>query len=643
MSQFHRFAWTLVVLGIATPAARAQFNVQWATFVKDTNRIQNPNGSVATQITTDVEEKDYAVGDVNMDGWKDVVVVRKAPQSTLPNKRVGYLMMNENGILVDRTSQYAVDSDVAGDFGLNTPVCNRDVKLVDVNGDGWLDMITSTSLSDGDLKHISHPRIYRNKGSISGVWQGFKYEDARIPQFYTIAATPLAVAPRFCEVAVGDVTGDGFPDLYFADYDTTEAPGAINEAANADLNDRLLINDGNGYFTDSLETRMTTAELFSTFAMAAEIYDMNGDGYKDILKDTALTGVFRVSIAYNDPTNPGNFPAGKFDTTVGGGQPYHIDVGDLNNDGKPDLIVGDDGVDYYRYNTGNDGLGRVIWGPNKTYQFLSGSDDGFPGDNMIIDLDGDGWKDVITADVDVDLQGCNRRLHIYHNPGGTVGSQIILREEIQNSGSTGWKGVVGPLVADLQGTFDFAAFDIDNDGDIDLVLGRCAGTQVWINQKFTPTPITSYCFGDGTGTSCPCSPSPVPNGTAGYGCPNASNASGARLFQTGFASVSSDTLVLNSTNAIPFGPGLYFQGSTQVAGGTPFGNGLLCVGGSTPRLEVRFADGTGASTTTVAVSVLGSNVAGNVRNYQLWYRDGAGFCTGAGFNLSNAVNLTWAP
>lgn len=151
------------------------------------------------------------------------------------------------------------------------------------------------------------------------------------------------------------------------------------------------------------------------------------------------------------------------------------------------------------------------------------------------------------------------------------------------------------------------------------------------------TPGTAYCFGDGSGTACPCGP-----GAVGNGCPNFVQAGGARLAASGLASVAADTLVLSGTLAPP-GPGLYFQGSTPIAAGSVFGNGLVCAGGSTPRLEIRIADALGASATTVAIHTLGSNVAGDLRYYQLWYRDGAGFCVGAGFNLSNAVSLTWIP
>ncbi len=90
----------------------------------------------------DVEEKDYAWGDVDQDGDIDLVVVRKQIGST-PGRRPNVLFMNEgiaeghaiNGVLVDRTEQYATESDDGGQ-GFLDETNDRDVALVDVNGDG---------------------------------------------------------------------------------------------------------------------------------------------------------------------------------------------------------------------------------------------------------------------------------------------------------------------------------------------------------------------------------------------------------------------------------------------------------------------------------------------------------------------------
>lgn len=647
MSKFRLVASTLVVAGLSAASASAQFNNAWVTFVKDTNRIVNPDNSTATQITTDVEEKDYAWGDVNKDGWTDLVVVRKKGWSQLPNKRVGYLMINDHGKLVDRTAQFAADSDLAGDFGLMTAVAAREVQLVDINNDGWLDMITGqTNLSVGDPKSLTHPRIYRNKGAINGVWQGFRYEDARMPQLFTIG-TNLPVGPRICGMAVGDVNGDGFVDLYYADYDTTEADplgGPIVEAAGDDTNDRLLINDGAGNFIDSLETRMTTQMLFSTFGTHAMIRDMNGDGFPDVIKNTALSTATYDSISYQNPASPGTFNLFQTVTTT---TPYHFDIADLNQDSRPDLVVGDDGLDYVKYNTGNDALGRVIFSSAVNYSYLTGSTDGgFPGTTVAADLNNDGWIDVVQSDVDVDLSGCNRMLKIMHNPGGAVGANIQLRLEAQQSGTGGWKGAVGMPVSELQGTWDCAVFDLDNDGDLDIIQGRCSGTQVWLNQLYAAPTTAPFCAGDGSGTACPCANNSVVGDNEG--CLD-SFGLGGKLEMSGIARVGSDTHKMNGSRMPAFGPALYFEGTAQMSAGAgiAFGDGKLCVGGTIIRLGVKFNTATGTSTYPVGadpiLSIAGLVVPGDTRTYQIWYRDSAAFCSASTFNLTNGMQTIWAP
>ena len=201
------FVGTALVLAVWPRFVQGQF----VEFVEETDtRIDAPNALVAD----DPEEKDYAWADLDQDGDTDLVIVRKQP-FTSTGKRVNVLLMNEGGVLVDRTAEYATASDVPGDQGFNTPTNDRDIILVDVDGDDWLDMVTATTLMDNQAKHISHPRVYMNLGNDpDGNWLGFEYQEARIPQMHATAG------PRFCSVAGGDVTGDGFPDLYFGDYDS---------------------------------------------------------------------------------------------------------------------------------------------------------------------------------------------------------------------------------------------------------------------------------------------------------------------------------------------------------------------------------------------------------------------------------------
>lgn len=159
-------------------------------------------------------------------------------------------------------------------------------------------------------------------------------------------------------------------------------------------------------------------------------------------------------------------------------------------------------------------------------------------------------------------------------------------------------------------------------------------------------PGVPYCFGDGSGTSCPCgNASPIGQGV---GCLHQLGL-GAKLRAVGLASLSADTLVLQGSQLPPFGPTLFFQGTTQLLGGAGalFGDGLFCAGGVTTRLGIKFNDGVGASQFPTmgdfSVSVAGFQSGPGLRTYQAWYRDSAGFCTHSGFNLSNGIQVDWIP
>ena len=165
--------------------------------------------------------------------------------------------MNENGVLTDRTSTFAVSSDVPGDQGLMTPANNRDVVVADFNNDGWPDFATAVTISDGDPKHISHPRIYMNQGAPGGNWQGFRFEQGRVA-----AALRADGAGNPRRRVAGPLLLDR-GGRRRQRRRRRPLPGRLRRrhgtarAAGVDINDRLWINDGTGTFTDSWQTRMS--------------------------------------------------------------------------------------------------------------------------------------------------------------------------------------------------------------------------------------------------------------------------------------------------------------------------------------------------------------------------------------------------
>jgi len=431
-----------VALFLLTSSAFAGGTYEYAD--ETATRLPTPPNDPALS-TEDPEEKDFAWGDLDLDGDIDLVVVRKEPLTT-PGRRRNVLFMNEGGVLIDRTTEFASAADDGGEGFLDL-TNDRDVVMVDVDNDGWLDVVTAPTSGQGLPKTISHPRVYMNQGESDGKWQGLLYEEARFPI--------LALAPNFCGVAAGDVTGDGFADLYFVDYLSS-------------LEDRLLINIGNGFFIDESKRRMTEEMLESGFGINTEIADVNNDGWNDVIKSDDG----KVTIAYNGGE-------GFFNTfeTIYVGAAYSFNTGELNNDGLLDVVIIDDSVDQYLLNQGNGGDGLANFAefsfPNST--------SGFGGNSVVADLDNDGWNEVLITDVDIDAGSCNGLSDILSNNEDPPFNTFLA-----DSG-----GIPDRL---FRGVHDIAVFDIDGDCWLDLVVGRCGGITVWINQHIG-SPCDS-CIGD---------------------------------------------------------------------------------------------------------------------------------------------------
>jgi hypothetical protein len=404
----------------------------WVDYIDETStRIVSDNNVGAG----DVEEKDYVTGDVDHDGDTDLIVLRKEPFS-FPGGRRNVLFMNENGIMTDRTAALAPDMLDATD--------DRDGVFIDVDGDGWEDLVIAGTFGE-------QPRMYMNLGDDGGGnWLGFDYNaaDNRLPSYS---------GPKFCSVSAGDVSGDGKPDFFFTDYDNS-------------VEDRLVINNGSGFFTDQTAARMPVASSESVFGNDSAIVDLNNDGFNDIVKNNSSGNIPppgfspRVSVLYNDGT--GNFPVRDDIYTLA---PYMSEVADFTQDGKLDLFVVDDGQDRFMVNTGNNGQGRAQF----TITAVSTSPETafFGGNVHFADLDNDGILDVMVADVDTDLAGCDRRLTILRGlgspPNVTYGDPLV--------------GANRPWL--LDGTFDIAAFHINNDNVLDLWIGTCEGTKVFMGNS----------------------------------------------------------------------------------------------------------------------------------------------------------------
>ena len=492
-------ASALCTASLASLAASSALG-QWVNYENQTSARLVAAPSL---LVNDNLEKDFAVGDFDRDGDQDLVCVRKFPLSIQGGFR-DILFMNENGVLVDRTVEFGSAADVAGSQGLLDPCNDRDVKAVDVDNDGWLDLVTATTMSDHVSALLGQPRVYRNLGDdANGNWRGFRFEDGRIPNLFALSGS--AANPRFCDMAVGDFNGDGYVDLFYTDYDTPETNGTICVDLNADgdtndpdecqqspgedpsldYNNKLLYNLGAanpGFFTDTLNTRLTTAQLDSAFGNAAGAADMNGDGKIDIVRVNTLGGGQNVATLYSRPDGLGNSFLGP--DQAYGGAPYNMDIGDLNGDGRMDLLVVDDGQDRVVINNGNGPDGFADF----TTYVIADSLSEFGNTARLVDLNNDGRLDAIICDVDADVgafcPSTGRRSKIYYNTG-VVGNSLLDEQ-----------GTVLPI-PNLSAVFDIAPIDINGDGWLDLVVGRCGGIEAFINK---PPIFVTFAYPNGRPT-----------------------------------------------------------------------------------------------------------------------------------------------
>ena len=160
------------------------------------------------------------------------------------------------------------------------------------------------------------------------------------------------------------------------------------------------------------------------------------------------------------------------------------------------------------------------------------------------------------------------------------------------------------------------------------------------------TAFEASCFGDGSSMSCPC----FNPGASGHGCENSSLSGGAVLAGDGQPSLAADALELDTSGELPSSLSVAMQGT---AASTPilFGAGLRCATGNLKRLYSLNATGgalhlppVGALSISARSAFLGDTIhAGELRVYQVYYRDpNLSFC-GAGFNVTGAVTVRWRP
>jgi hypothetical protein len=229
-----------------------------------------------------------AAGDFNKDGKLDLAVFGAVG--------VQIALGNGDGTFRGSLSLPAV-------FGASGPMA-----VADLNGDGNLDIVYTASNSIAPAATIQPGIILVMLGHGDGTFA---------------APVTYPIGKMATWVAIGDLNGDGKPDLAVADY----ASGAADVA--------VLFGNGDGTFQTAVKYPVVNGA--SSVVMA----DFNGDGNLDLAVasngtgSAGLGGAVTVLLGQGDGTFRNSIVYGA------GNNPLSLAVGDVNGDGQPDLVIAD--------------------------------------------------------------------------------------------------------------------------------------------------------------------------------------------------------------------------------------------------------------------------------------------------------------
>jgi len=357
-------------------------------------------------------------------------------------------------------------TDVTTASGIDARGYGMGVATGDFNNDGWVDLYLT--------KFDAPNQLLRNDGD--GTFTDVSKASGTDQHSWSVSA------------AFVDIDRDGWLDLFVGNYlryrlegntrcsSPTGAPDYCTPASYPALPDRLYRNRRNGTFADVT----TTAQVASEFgpALGVSTADFNGDGWVDIYvandgKENQLwlnrrDGRFENGALLAGVALP---QSGKAEGSMG------VDAGDFDNDGDEDLVMTEltaEGTNLYV----NDGTG--IFTDASARSAIGPASLPFTGFGAVwVDFDNDGLLDLVSANGTVQIVEALRQSG---DPFPMHQKKLLLR----NAGGGRFEDVTaraGAAFALSEVGRGLAVGDVDNDGDIDLLIGNNNGRpRLLINQ-----------------------------------------------------------------------------------------------------------------------------------------------------------------